>query len=300
MFNRKKTVIYFVYGPKYKNSGATVMRGRQLPKIITAFNSQLSTKFKPTSNRFSDKILFLTKGAIQSLNPTSLSDLKSNNNILLFDPVDSALDPKKVVYADILIAASQSAYDEYVINFPNNKTMLLDHHVDPRVATSKPGPVPNLESLKIGYFGELVNTLLSPKINKFVTSFHVDTSKQKDDWFNQLKKFNMHYIVRNTDKLDVHKPFLKGFTAAHMDSNVIAHYSQNDSVKWLGIDYPYLIKGDLNEKNVLAMIEYAHKTYGKKEWNDALRTMNKIKEKTSSRQIYEQFLKVLNELRVSY
>ena len=281
--------ITFLYGTRFINLGSSIMRGQQLSDMMSEVINGVS--YEPISDKFEHRILFLTKGAIQTSTTAILEKLKSKGNILLFDPLDSTPSYDKMQFADVIVVASQYAYDQYRISHPKKLCCLVDHHVDPRL--SNIGPIFN-QSLSVGYFGELINTITTPSISKQVSFVHVDTSRQSNTWLNQISKHNMHYILRNSESAKGPKPFLKGFVAAHMDCNMLVHEDQIDAIKWLGKDYPYLIKGPLTEKAVLDKLEYARSTYNTKTWEEGLEITRLIKDKTSNNHVTSQVLSILN------
>jgi hypothetical protein len=246
--------------------------------------------------RFRNSILFLTKGAIQCLNESSLSRLKERNNRLVFDPVDSLIPEKKIKFADAVIAASKAALTDYAMRYGTDLVYLVDHHSDPRV--QRVSSQKSRDRLRIGYFGEFVNTIITPAIKLQVDFILVDTSQQNEAWFNKTGAYNMHYCLRNNEAITAgtYKPFTKGINAAHIGANVLVHRSQTDAVRWLGEDYPYLIKSPLSEATILTEIEHVRKTFGKNEWRNALEVMEQIRHQSSSKAICAQLENILRNL----
>lgn len=178
MFNiwQKKKLI-FVYAPKNRFSGSTVMRGEQLSSIINraAIGKDYTIGFKPLNSGFRNSILFMTKSAVSTVSVDELDNLSNKGNVLLFDANDGILDESKIKFADVIVASSSIALEGYSNRYPDKKVVLIDHHVDPRI---HPGRKTEYDKPKIGYFGEPTNTILTDKISNLIDVFHVDTSSQ--------------------------------------------------------------------------------------------------------------------------
>ena len=290
--NIKMRDIVFVYSEKFKHSGSTIMRGEQLSGFIQ--NSILvenrKISYEPLQS-YKNKILFLTKGILKEISLENLNRLKKDGNILLFDYVDDKPSLEQLEYVDVLIASSISGYMDYKSRFSNICVEYLTHHVDPRVenmSVLKKAP-------KVGYFGELSNTIHSDLITEYVDFCHIDTSKKNNDWLNSLSNYNIHYAIRRRRGIDGHKPFLKGFTAAHMDSNIIIQKSQVDALYYLGYDYPYLLNTDV-ESEIISHLEYVYDSYGSKEWLDGLERMKIVKERSSYKWVQNEFKQIIEKI----
>ena len=287
----KRDSIIFLYGTPYVNFGSSVMRGQQLSKIASSVINKVS--YQPVSDGLVNSILFMTKGAIAASTVNLLYLLKNRGNILIFDPLDSTPSKDKMDLADVIVAASEYAQRLYGHYFPNKPCRLIDHHVDPRLPEIHHSAE---DPLRIGYFGEPVNTISTPRIAKEISLVRVDTARLSCDWMNQLPKYNMHYCLRMKQKQLGPKPFNKGFLAAHLGCNILVHEEQEDAKRWLGDDYPYLIKGALTEQAILDKIEYAKSTYKTEIWKSGLDVMNSIKNKTSNESIASQVSSLMDEV----
>ncbi|PWB96049.1 hypothetical protein DF220_11690 [Salinibacterium hongtaonis] len=275
--------IRFVYSERYRESGSTVMRGQQLSEIGKRALPQRNIGYVSLEAEPRNSLLFLTKGALKAMTMSKLESLRSAGNKLIFDVVDEVPPPITRDYAHVVSAASITAYLDLSADFPHLPVHLVNHHVDPRLSTiSAPPPT---DKLRCAYFGESVNAILSPAVMREVTVVHIDTSRQDADWLPRLEAFNFHYAVRAHRDLDHHKPFLKGFTAAHRGSNILIQSTQTEAVRWLGTDYPYLIAGEATETKILAALDYARESFGHSEWMDGLARMRDIRERTSNQRI---------------
>lgn len=286
-----KNSINFLYSEHQRYFGSTVMRGEQLSKMAMA-KIDNNIVFSSIDYSYKNCILFLTKWAVYSLKVKDLEKLKSKGNVLIFDMLDGIPPENKINYADIFIASSKSIYNDYKKTLPKNKTVfLVDHYVDPRIIKNK-----KLKhtKLKIGYFGEIDNTFLTPKIREIVDVIPVSNIEQDQKWIGKLPNYNFHYAIRVRRDVYPNKPFLKGFTAAYSNSNILIQDSETEAVRWLGKKYPYLLKGNVTERKVLKMLSYIKDSYNGHEWNQGLKVMNKIKNKLSKNLIVGQLKNVIN------
>lgn len=281
---RARHKIVFVYAPHYEFSGSTVMRGQQLSQIVKSFyGDRYRVEYHPLSTRFKKSTIFLTKGAVTDITKDEITTLLEKNNRVFIDPVDNPLDLDKARAATGIIAASLEAYESY--KKTGLPVHLVNHHVDIRL----PREPYSEDTLRCGYFGELVNTVITDNISKYVDFIHVDTGKQSNDWLSKPRLYNLHYAVRS-DNVLAFKPFLKGFTAAACNANVIIQRDQREAVLWLGKDYPYLLKANSTEAEIIDMLKYAQKTYGGPVWEKALKRMEQIRKATTNETIAKEFI----------
>jgi glutathione S-transferase len=292
MFRRKRTV-HFVYAERFKHSGSTVMRGGQLCGIAgEALGDSANVSYTPLDATMRNATLFLTKGALMTATPERLQELKSAGNRLLFDVVDEVPPPTTRGYADLIVAASITGFVDLQRDHPSIEVVLVNHHVDPRLA-GLPASRPQ-DRLRAGYFGELVNAVLTPAIEQLVTPVLVDTSSQSDGWLARLPEFNLHYAVRLTRGADHHKPFLKGFTAAHSGSNILIQRSQGEAVLWLGEDYPYLLDDEPTPADILTALNRLRDDFGSPEWMRGLDVMRDIRARTLEARIGAEVARALS------
>lgn len=284
--------VHFVYAPVFAGSGSTVMRGQQLSQIAQqALGRRARVSYSPLDAPFRRSTLFLTKGALRAASAERLAELKAAGNRLLFDVVDEAPPPTSG-FADALVAASLTAFVDLQRNHPTREVVLVNHHVDPRLTRAAAGER-RTDRLRAGYFGELVNAVLTPRIEQIVAPVLVDTSTQDGGWLDRIAEFNLHYAVRRFRGADLHKPFLKGFTAAHAGCNILIQRSQAEALLWLGDDYPYLIDGEPDEEAIVGALERLRDDFGSAEWNRGLDIMRGIRERTSAARIGREIARAL-------
>ncbi len=282
----KQPKVYFVFAPMYERTGSTVMRGYQLSEIAKRYlPKSYQIEYVSFSTSIKNSIIFLTKGAIYTATTDELIKLKEYKNILLFDLVDAPPPADKLHYADAVIACSRTALKSYSQTFPQKKICLIDHHVDPRI--SKHYYSAREQKVKVAYFGDPANTYLSSKIKDIVDVYPVVFDTPRNRWLDNLASYPLHYAIRNEDN-ERFKPFLKGFTAAHVGANILVQANQAEALHWLGEDYPYLLKEKVSEENILKALDFIRASYGSAEWRKALEVMKKIKEQTTESVVGKQ------------
>lgn len=292
-FGKKKVV--FVFSPQYRYGGGTVMRGEQLSQIIASskFNDY-RVLFEPATNKFKNRLLFMTKMAVTTASIEDLNVLAKNNNILLFDANDGRIDDEKIKHADAIIVSSKTGLVNYRDRYPGKKVVLIDHHVDPRIY---PNSTRDDSAPSIGYFGEPANAIITENISKLVDIIPVDTSSQDNmRWLDKIANYSIHYAVRKRQNFDDYRPATKIFTAAYCGANVIVQESEEEAIGWLGGDYPYIIKGNPTEQSIIEMLVKATDSFGGDEWGRGLDIMRNIRSTMTNDRIIEQFRGLLKDL----
>jgi hypothetical protein len=283
MFRRARPV-RFVYAERYRQSGSTMMRGEQLSHLAAQAMPGRSVRYVPLGTDIRNSMVFLTKGALKSMTMDILLQLKRADNILFFDVVDEEPPPYTREYADVVVAASFTAFLNHSRAYPGLEVQLVNHHVDPRLTLS--APVPPTDHLRAAYFGESINTVLTPTIAEVLDVIHIDTSRENDSgWIERLPEYNLHYAIRATRELDHFKPFLKGFTAAHCNANIVIQSTEVEARHWLGDDYPFLLRGPVTERTILDTLGAIRDSFGDSEWRDGLLRMREVRERTTAARI---------------
>lgn len=286
--------VYFIYRSKYKYNASTVMRCFQLQKILKdeggIIVDLIDEKF---INNLNNSVCILNKSFLINASPREFEVLLLNNNIICLDYIDSLPKQFQINYSHSLIASSYKQKIFFLEKFNNKLIKYIPHNVDPRLNKK------NIDNnfLNIGYFGEKDNGLYLDDLSGLVDCYFINTKKNENqNWISNINRYNAHYIIRRFQDNKVFKPFLKGFTAAHNNSNIIAYINDGDSLHYLGIDYPYLLK-DKSLKNVLNMIYYMKESYKSKEWNEGLEIIKDIKFKSSNKFIINEFKDLLSSLK---
>ncbi|MCP4100978.1 MAG: DUF616 domain-containing protein [Lentisphaerae bacterium] len=284
--------IVFLYNPALRESGSTILRGKQLSHLAAQWcQGEREVRFSEDTN-VRDCIVILTKSFLQTTTEKQLDKL-AVDNILLADFVDLPPVEALVEHIDVLMASSLTGYLDYLTDYPNTPCFHITHHIDTRLPI--PDGKPN-SSFSCAYFGELVNTIIDKNISSFVKFHRVNTKRQDSSWMDHVGDANFHYAVRSARSIDGHKPFLKGFVAAHYGANMMIQKSTGDTEYYLGNDYPYLISQDSNIKEIRDMLEYAKESFGSRDWKFALEIMREVKERSSVDHVKVEFLDMVSKL----
>lgn len=215
-------------------------------------------------------------------------------NRIFVDPVDEGLTPGQLAAADVVVAASRSAFSEYRRAWPTAQVRLLNHHVDPRLERAA-ASAPPVAGFRAGYFGELVNTVDTPAIRSRVDFVSVDTSRESTEWIGKAPLYSVHYAIRQRRALDDHKPFLKGFTAAACGAVVLTQRSEQEPRNWLPDDYPYWLEGEATEENIVDALDMIRGDVDSTRWREAQRAMQEIAAHTSTQTIASDLVELFAE-----
>lgn len=317
---RRKVEIRFVYAKNKLKWGSTIMRAHQMCRIA---NMHLGDKYDfglvslpnrkiPGLQRLWVKtqkpgiVYIFTKGTKYGfgLNKNSLIELHKKSGGICFDYVDSNLSKLTIAGIDIHIACSFSAKNaiQQILRKRSEEglpasgdVMLLLHNVDQRLYGLNFTPKSSLKSV---YFGTKKQTLLTEHINEMLDFIDASNTENMEKNYRFLEKYNFHYCVRSsteTGSVRIHKPFTKGFTAAVCKSNLIVNSGVDDAIEFLTEDYPYMVNS-INEREIIEVMQKSSSTFGKREWINARRIMEKVAERVSSKAIAEQLAAVLTRL----
>lgn len=278
--------VFFIYRSFRKYNASTVMRVFQLQKIIKeegGINAEIIDE--KSLNNIHESICILNKSFLIDATAEEFEILNSNKNILCLDYIDSKEKLFQIKYSHCLIASSIKQLLLFKKKYKSYLTHLITHHVDPRIKKIDK----KVKCLRIGYFGEKKNGLYIDNLNNFIEPYFIKTNIKSDKiWFKEINNFNAHYIARRIIDKKIKKPFLKGFTAAFTNSNILVCREEGDSLFYLTEDYPYLIK-DRSLESVIKMIEYMKSTYNSKIWFNGLEIMKNVESKSNNQFIINEF-----------
>lgn len=266
------------------------MRCLWLPAVLARFAPLGAAIF--STNMYEDtrdSIIILSKPAVASVDV--LKTLKKNGNILLFDFIDFALTGPAdfFPYIDGLIASSVKGAQLYrELPWIKIPVFHVAHNLDPSFNAERIGDLDKFSPL---YNGNIENLLIYPSMQRLLPVFPY-TSEKKKAWIEATLHANFFYAVRPKMHPFCCKPFLKGYTAARLNSNILIHKDDGDALHYLGEDYPYLIKENLNEKVVLKYFITAREGFGGAEWNKGLEKMRAMRSAFSDETIATQFWKM--------
>ena len=287
----RKADIWFLYGSNYVNAGSTILRGLQLQQIVARSLGGSRGVFYTSFDDIENSIVVASKGYIAQHGVAGLTKLREAKNFIIADFVDARPSAESVACVDVLLASSIRAYIDYRGRYPNVRTHHVTHHVDLRIPRhDSPG------HFQAGYFGEIVNTIMSKSLEEIVDFVSVDTSVTDTGWISRLPEYSLHYAVRKRRGLDHHKPFLKGFVAAHCRSNILIQRDAGDAMYYLGENYPYLIGNEAGLDEIVSCLHRAKDDFGGPEWRAALAVMDEVYERSNTDWVASEMNNLLRTL----
>lgn len=265
--------IYFIDSDQTTSFGSSIIRRVQLNHIFNHFNKNKKIKSHLATDRnFKNSVLIFTKYASNELTDDTFNKLKKDGNKLIADPVDGVIEDALLSRFDAIFACSMLQKIAYQARF-NNRIHYVGHHVDMRIDLGKP----DIDHLKMGYFGELSNARFTNELTEEVDFINIDTSiGDNTDWMLSLKRYNAHYAIRSKILRNQFKPFTKGFIAAHMGCPILLASDDLEAKYFLDSNYPYFVNPhSLSEIQVT--IERMRYDFRGENWNRATSAMNKVK-----------------------
>lgn len=289
--SRRKAVAWLYWEPGGRVA-STVMRGAQLASFAKeALSEEYDFSYRPYSDAMDSvpPIVVLTKALLKVISPDQLAALRGKGaELVCADYVDAPVREDLGDLIDCYIASSIRQLLHLRRAHRGKLVRLVTHHVDPEIENIA---VPT-EYINIGYFGEIANARFSKELQGVIDFCLTNTKVSDKVWINRLNHCNMHYAVREGRPFDGFKPFLKGFTAAHCHSNIIVPRAESDAVYYLGRDYPFMIEqGSLHE--VEAMIDFARGAFGGPLWQEGLRRMEVVRQRSSREHIQQEVRELL-------
>lgn len=287
-----KPKIVFLHDTASERMGSTIMRSVQLPRIL---QGELGEKVEITTTKdlsnVQNSIVVVGKRLMSALSDEMLGSLKNANVAIAADPIDQIVTNKDCQRFDIILAASIGAFRQNSIISPSTAHHLLTHHADPRISVA----APPIDKLRIGYFGELANTLGMGQLDHLINYYRINTSEPDEEWLDQLRNYNAHFAVRQNRVIDGPKPFTKGFTAAKCGAVIICDRNQGDNLLYLGEDYPFFIENIAPELIELSLGEFSRQ-FGGAEWVYAQKIMADVKHRSSDAWIAGEFLQLVKDV----
>lgn len=274
--------------------GSNFLRGRQLHELVSPLLRNRGIESSVALDlEISDALVLLNKNVILGAAPDLIERLKHRRNIVVADPLDGVVSEEILRAADALISSSHVQSEYFRRTFPDKPCFYVGHHVDIRI-----GPIEPLhgETLSIGYFGELHNTLYSEELCSRIDFHRTNTSDSSDvSWMAQLKNYNAHYGMRLRQPYDGYKPFTKGFIAAHCGCPIIVSADDREAMLHLTNDYPFAAK-DSSLTAVLAVIADMSASFMGPRWRTALEIMSHVKAHSSRETTANQLLRAIESL----
>lgn len=288
--------VVFLYPFRSRGLGSTVMRGGQLSRMYRALVAhERAVSFVPLEIAHPrNSIVILTKAAGLRASVQTLSRLRRAGCSLVFDPVDGVLPGPAQEFATTVLAASLTSADALTKANPSLRVETVLHHVDPRVealALNRP-----TGAHVVRYFGELFNTFETRAIHERVEFVRVPTNRRSSSWLRRLAGTTLHYAIRQRLPIDFVKPFTKGFTAAHTGAAILVQDSEAEAVRWLGVDYPYLLRGPVTEASIIGLLDRVASEFGTVVFDEARDRVAALAAPSAGRAVARQLDSVVRSL----
>lgn len=282
--------VAFLYAERYAASASTFLRAGQLAELVAEHHPErYDIAWTPEFAAIRDRVVILTKWALQSRGAEEIADLRARNVAVIGVWDDLPADAAKMAALDASMTLSHSQTLDLARRFPATPAFHVTHHVNRRI----PPCTPPADRLRAGYFGELANTALPGALGGLVELVGIDTSKVETDWIERLPEFNAHWILRRRRPIDGAKPFLKGFLAARCGAVAVAARGDEDALYYLGDDYPFFVPGldpgDL-EAHVVAMAA----GFGGPEWRQARAIMEQVAARSTDAVVAAEFAAMID------
>lgn len=271
--------VFFAFRDGTRDVGSVRMRGFQaaesLSRVGYAGRIEVLTLERLTTRKPRGAVVIVLKTAIKERFSAELSDLQRWNT-LLFDVIDGRPASSLEEIADGFLCSSASEYQERSMR--GQASRLVYHAVDSTISW------PRRKKGKFGvvYYGLPENALHLDKIPAirsidYIEEQHIRGGFGLKKKISRLGKFSHHYIVRNWNIADGHKPLTKGFLAAWCGALVIGSREDPETLLLLGEEYPYL--SDTSQlHHVEQTLEIARGTYNSAKALAGERAMRKLKQ----------------------
>jgi hypothetical protein len=181
------------------------------------------------------------------------------------------------------IFKSRRALDDFATD--RAESVVLYHQWDPRYRPHQAG----LSELKVAYLGHRRSWKRWDEIPG-VTCIDEDALRSAGrygDLMTAALPFNCHLSIREEEREFLYKPNAKVSTAAACDVNLITTPDEI-SVELLGPDYPYYT--DADRASLARALEKARETLGGALWEQGLRAMAEVRERTRIERIARDYV----------
>ncbi len=285
--------IAFVYHDRWRDHGITIMRGRQLSRMIAErYPDRFEVTYTADLDAVRDQMVIVNRGALQGYTVEELAGLKARNALLVSDWLDLPVVTETNRLFDAHLAMSPLQALDMSRRYPDAPCFYVTHHVNPDV----PHSTPPTDQLRTGYFGLLDNTVLPGALTGAVELVSaVDSSFTARHWQEAAPRFNCHWIVRRISQWEWHKPFLKGFVAARCGAAVIVTRDDLNASFYLGDDYPFYAES-LDPADLEMTWLRAESGFGGPDWVMALDIMKQVAARSTEEQVCTEFRFMLDEL----
>ncbi|NBO56547.1 MAG: hypothetical protein EBU84_18580 [Actinobacteria bacterium] len=274
--------VVLVWDPLRGSPGSVVMRVQQLSRRLAAACPRVEISICPIQSpdvrAIKDSLVIVTKSVLRD--PVWLANVDQARNILLADYVDGTHNDETDSLVDGFLCASAVEH-QWIGSNLRKPSFLVPHAIDDRLFQHTRGGLK--PKFSCGYFGHPENGFAVRELERlglvdvFDTTVELAQDIETSEWARGLSGVSAHYIARPPGGVEVgrFKPFTKGFTAAFFNSVAISGRWDDESVYWLGADYPFHVNS-ANLSSVGSAIRECHEKWeldGCAEVQDLLKTL---------------------------
>lgn len=287
-----KLPVAFLYSTKTPNSAVTVLRGKQLSEMVSEAHSDVyEISYVSDIEALRNCVVIVTKEALLHNTAEALCRLRSRNIAVIGAWEDGIPEREKVAHLDAHMTLSIPQMLELNQLYPKTPAFHVTHHVNRQVLPS----APPMDRLRTGYFGASFNTVRPDSLSSVVDIVGLNAMRVDDDWLTKLPNYNCHWIVRNRQRWDGWKPFLKGFVAARCGAVVIVTRDDSNAPYYLGDDYPFYAESVEPKELEMAWIRVAA-AFGGADWRLANDIMKQVAARSTEAQVCIEFKSMLDEV----
>lgn len=282
----------FLYAEKYAGAGSTVLRGKQLSELVARqYPDAIDMAYLSDAEAFRDRVVILTKGAIQTHSAEEIAELRRRNLAVIGSWDDMLPEADKMAAMDATMAVSNRQAHDFGQLFPRTPSYHVTHHVNSQIR-----PVtPPTDRIRTAYFGYPANTHRPDSLGHLIDFVGLDTANLEMSWIDLLPHYNCHWIIRRLKPHDGWKPFLKGFVAARCGAVLAVGREDEDAVQYLGDDYPFYVRGPDPK-----LLEYDMMTlaaaFGGPDWRRAQEIMGQVAARSSDAQVAAEFRAMVEDV----
>ena len=277
-------------------AGSNLVKGAVVYEYLKRANIDIELVLKTPIDAKNSIIVFVgSLGVGHKLTTDIIEILKSNNNKLVVDPVDSLC----YIHFDLVRESLLYSFMDGVI-FPNKfseshfmqdlscKSITIPHHYDTKLDSIS---IVKMNKFGVCYAGSsYIDTYFQSKPDWLDLNFEGHT----DSVLDMLIKYPVHFSHRDSNSIDFYfKPGTKLATASATNS-VFVTSRDSAVVDILGEDYPLYI--DSNVENTNKLISHLQSEYDKNGLEAYSKLVTDIRKKVDIDEIYIYYIEFFNSL----
>jgi hypothetical protein len=278
---RKMRDVVFLVGEELRYFGSSVLRGEQLCRLCRTLLRDKPARFRVALDErdIADAFVIVCKQFLLTTTVEVLRGLKARGNAVYADYLDGQIEPAFVPFLDGFVSSSRGQHAFLSAAYPDKRVVHVTHHVDLRIPPLDVSHGPP----RCGYFGDPGNALFRTELGGRV-DFIETSAVASHEWIWRLGGYRCHYAVRSAQWWDGHKPFTKGFVAAHVGAVILIGNNDAEAMHHLGDDYPFVCD-TADPASVVAALDAMQADWQSARWARAVSAMRQLKERIAPRLI---------------